>query len=94
MKESSVATDPDKLSVIPQKGDLSRFDSRMRRRHTMSKAMNNNASGGAVYGLGFIGAAVYFISNAAGFWMGVLGFLKALVWPAFLVYEAFRHFGM
>jgi hypothetical protein len=26
--------------------------------------------GGAVYGLGFIGAAIYYISNATGFWMG------------------------
>jgi hypothetical protein len=45
----------------------------------------------AVYGLGFIGAAIYFISTAAGFWAGVLGFLKAIVWPAFLVYELFKH---
>jgi len=48
----------------------------------------------AVYGLGFIGAAVYFISQAAGFWMGVLGFLKAIVWPAFLVYGALKHLAM
>jgi len=47
-----------------------------------------------VYGLGFIGAADYFISHATGFWMGVVGFMKALVWPAFLIYEAFKHFGM
>jgi hypothetical protein len=46
--------------------------------------------GEAVYGLGFIGAAVYFVSNAGTFWLGVLGFLKALVWPAFLVYELFK----
>ncbi len=52
------------------------------------------STGGAVYGLGFIGAAVYYISNAAGFWMGVLGFLKALVWPAFLVYNALKFLGM
>ncbi len=44
----------------------------------------------AVYGLGFIGAAVYFISHAPTFLLGVLGFLKALVWPAFLVYQAFE----
>lgn len=48
----------------------------------------------AVYGLGFFGAAVYFISHATGFWMGVLGLLKAIVWPAFLVYEAFIKMGM
>ena len=53
----------------------------------------SNATGGAVYGLGFIGAAVYYISTATGFWMGVWGFLKAIVWPAFFVYEAFKYFG-
>ena len=44
--------------------------------------------GGAVYGLGFIGATIFFIGKATTFWVGVLGFLKAMVWPAYLVYEA------
>ncbi|MCA1757041.1 MAG: hypothetical protein LC649_06250 [Bacteroidales bacterium] len=56
----------------------------------MKRDVQNNASSGAIYGLGLIGAAVWFISTATGLWMGVLGFLKALVWPAFLVYEAFK----
>ena len=43
-----------------------------------------------IYGLGFIGAAIYFISTAGGFWEGVLGLLKAIVWPAFLVYGALK----
>ncbi len=47
----------------------------------------------AIYGLGFIGAAIYFIMNAASFWGGVLGFLKAIVWPAFMVYELFKFLG-
>jgi hypothetical protein len=51
-------------------------------------------SSGSVYGLGLIGAAIYFISTATGFWMGVLGFLKAIVWPVFLVLEAFRTLGV
>ena len=55
----------------------------------MRKAIENNGPSSAVYGLGFIGAAVYFISNATSFGAGVIGFLKAVVWPAFLVYEAF-----
>ena len=53
-----------------------------------------NATGGAVYGFGFIGAAVYFISHATTFWLGVLGFLKAIVWPAILVYEALKTLGV
>ena len=59
----------------------------------MEKNMQCGAPSGAVYGLGFIGAAIYFISQATGFWIGVLGFLKAMVWPVFLVYEAFKYFG-
>lgn len=49
-----------------------------------------STGGGAVYGLGLVGAAIYYISVATTFWDGVLGFLKALVWPAFLVYEALK----
>ncbi len=60
----------------------------------MGRNMNGAAPSGAVYGLGFIGAAVYFISHATGFLMGVLGFLKAIVWPAFLVFGVFKHLGM
>jgi len=46
-------------------------------------------SSSGFYFVGFIGAAIYFISHANGFWDGVLGVLKAIVWPAFLVFEAF-----
>ena len=51
-------------------------------------------TGGAVYGLGMIGAAVYYIIAANSFWIGVLGVLKAIVWPAFLVYSAMHSLGM
>ena len=64
----------------------------MNRRH-QKKCMSASACGGAFYGLGFIGAVVYYISVASGFWMGVLGFLKALVWPAMLVYELLVYIG-
>ena len=60
----------------------------------MKKEVQQGAPAGAVYGLGFIGAAIYFIVHATGFWVGVLGFLKAIVWPVFLVYEAMKYLGM
>lgn len=41
-----------------------------------------------IYLVTVIGAAVYFVSVADGFWSVVLGLLKALVWPAFVVYRA------
>ena len=54
----------------------------------------HSTSSNAVYCLGIIGAAIYYISQATGFWMGVLGILKAMVWPAFLVYEALKALGV
>ncbi len=59
----------------------------------MANEVQRNGPAGAVYGLGFIGAAIYFIAQATTFWMGVLGFLKALIWPVFLVYEALKYLG-
>jgi hypothetical protein len=50
-----------------------------------------SGGGGAVYFFGFIGALVFYIRQADGFWGGVLGVLKAFVWPAFLVYDALKH---
>ena len=44
------------------------------------------ASGG-VYGLAMIGAAVYYLQHAKTFVEGVVGLLKALVWPAMVVYK-------
>ncbi len=49
--------------------------------------MRRGGVSNAVYGLGFIGALVYYIQHAATFWAGVLGLLKALIWPAMLVYN-------
>ncbi len=54
---------------------------------------SGNKCGGAFYGLGFIGAAIYYISIAGSFWSGVLGVLKAIVWPAFLVFEVLKFLG-
>lgn len=47
----------------------------------------NAAGGGAVYGLGLIGALVYFWQHANSFWSVIMGLLKAIVWPAILVWH-------
>jgi hypothetical protein len=52
---------------------------------------NTNQASNAVYGLGLLGAAVYYIQMATSFWTGVIGFIKALLWPAFIVYEVLKH---
>jgi hypothetical protein len=50
-------------------------------------AMKHNGIFGGIYGLAFIGAAIYFIQHAPTFWAGVFGFFKALFWPAVLMYK-------
>lgn len=47
--------------------------------------MNNQTS--AIYGMAFIGALIYFIQHAHTFWQGALGLVKAIVWPAVLIYK-------
>ena len=54
--------------------------------------MKDNGASGAVYGLGFLGALIYFIQHATSFGIGLLGILKALVWPAFIIYQALNFF--
>ncbi len=49
--------------------------------------MKNGGSCGAIYGMAVIGAAVYWIQHATTFWGGVLGFGKALFWPAVVMYR-------
>lgn len=56
----------------------------------MAKA--SDGSSGAVYGLGFIGALIYFMQAATSFGSVVSGFFKALVWPAYIVYKLLENF--
>jgi len=63
-------------------------------KHQNRKVVYKNGSSGAVYGLGMIGAWVYYISHATTFWVGVLGIFKGIFWPAMLVYEALKTLGM
>ncbi|MEW7279510.1 hypothetical protein ABW636_13025 [Aquimarina sp. 2201CG1-2-11] len=56
----------------------------------MKEQIQKKTSSNTIYGLGFIGAAVYFIGTATSFWAGVLGLLKALVWPAIIIYEVLK----
>ncbi len=56
------------------------------KRRESSGAAGAGVSGG-VYGLAFLGALVYYIQHATSFLNGLFGVLKALVWPAILVYK-------
>ena len=62
----------------------------------MAGAKDNGAAAGAgaVYGIGFFGALVYWIQTANSFWDGLLGAFKALFWPGFVVYELMKFLKM
>ena len=49
---------------------------------------------GGFYFLAIIGAAVYYVQQVSGFWPTILALLKAIVWPAFLIYEVFSRLSM
>jgi hypothetical protein len=55
-------------------------------KHQRGRGMNDGMFGG-IYGMAFIGALVYFLQQATTFWIGVLGFFKALFWPGVLMYK-------
>lgn len=54
------------------------------------KRKHKGGASEAVYGLGLIGALIYYIQHAPTFLAGILGVLKAIVWPAFLIYKLFE----
>ncbi len=60
----------------------------------MMKHMCCHGSGGAFYALGFLGALAYYLTTSTSLWTGFLGILKAIFWPAFLVYAAMKYLGM
>jgi hypothetical protein len=66
----------------------------MKKMSVCKTKVNSMCNGGGIYCVGFIGAAFYNITIATSFFGGVIGFLKALVWPAFLIYELFKFLGM
>ena len=57
----------------------------------MAKNSGTGVGGDAVYGIGLIGAFVWYWQQADGLWEHALGFLKSLVWPAFVVYDLLAH---
>jgi hypothetical protein len=49
--------------------------------------MKNNAGSGAIYGIGMLGALVYFIQHATSFFGGIVGIFEAIFWPGVFVYK-------
>ena len=60
--------------------------------HKVKKAADNG--GGFLYCMGFIGSMIYFIQHATSFWVGVLGVLKAIIWPLLVTYKLLGFLGL
>lgn len=67
--------------------DLKRYTKAMKEMHTK---VVKQGGGNAVYCLGLIGAFVYYQQVAFGFWDSIVAILKALVWPAFVIYDLLK----
>lgn len=52
------------------------------------KVMNQGGPVGFVLFMAWLGAVVYFVGRVDGFWNIILAFLKACIWPAFIVHRA------
>lgn len=60
---------------------------------TVKVINNSGGAGGFVLFVAFIGALVYFVEQADGFWQVILAFLQAIVWPAFVLYHVLQILG-
>lgn len=57
----------------------------------IAAAQSSSKSFGGTYFLAMIGSAVYFLQQVDGFWNNLLALLKALVWPAFLIFYLLKY---
>ncbi|NNF34182.1 MAG: hypothetical protein HKN68_08740 [Saprospiraceae bacterium] len=53
--------------------------------------MKDKVNCNSVYGLGIIGSLFYYIGQATSLGMGLWGVIKAILWPAFLVFELLQY---
>lgn len=59
-----------------------------RRWRDMADKKAKAGGAGGVWFLGFLGALVYYLHTHSGtFWLVVVAVVKAVLWPAFLVYH-------
>ncbi len=61
--------------------------------HNSVKVMNQHGPLGFVMFVAFIGAFVYFLQNTHNFGEVLFAFIKAIVWPGFVVYHALQLIG-
>jgi hypothetical protein len=73
---------------VDQEENKMTADSNLSRNDQQGKKWNYRGGASApVYGIGLIGAWVYYFQHATTFVAFLLGFLKGIVWPALVVYK-------
>jgi len=60
----------------------------------VTKVVTDNAPWASTLFIAYIGAVIYFFQLDMTFWGFVLALLKAIFWPAYLVFEALAAFGV
>ena len=60
-----------------------------RQDHQKPKEMHRGGGSDTVYGLGLIGAWMYYFKGATTFKERAEAFFKGLIWPVFLVHDLF-----
>ena len=58
------------------------------------RIINQHGPQGFILFLAYLGAVVYFIEQSSGFFGFIWALLKAIVWPAIVVYNVFELFGV
>ncbi len=60
---------------------------KLKKYRVSNKNCNFYGGSGGIYFFGLIGSLIYYIQHADTFGAGVLGVLKAIVWPAIIIYK-------
>jgi hypothetical protein len=58
------------------------------------KVINEHGPLGFVLFMAYVGAAAYFIHQTNGFFGVIWALIKAIVWPAIVVFNVFEYFGV
>lgn len=53
-----------------------------------------DAGSGAIYGMGVVGALIYYITTSTSFLSGLAGIIKAIFWPAVVVFKVLEILGL
>lgn len=62
--------------------------------NALVKVTTSQGPSGFVLFMAYIGAVIYFFQQMPDFWGFILALLKAIVWPAFLVFNLFKVLGV